>query len=137
MQDNLWIWPVALHQYYEVSTLTQPYIDRSNATNLKAELDILKLTLFNQQYIWDKVFKNGPSKICGRQPLKSFLKAVFHKFYLVQSWILCPTWDWSRNTLHKNTHTKYTYICTYAHKSIHADTHTISTKSGAIHQPYL
>ena len=24
-------------------------------------------------YIWDKVFRNGPSKICGRQPLK-FLK---------------------------------------------------------------
>ena len=22
--------------------------------------------------IWDKVFKNGPSKICGRQPLKRF-----------------------------------------------------------------
>ena len=21
---------------------------------------------------WDKVFKNGPSKICERQPLKSF-----------------------------------------------------------------
>ena len=20
--------------------------------------------------MWDKVFKNGPSKICGRQPLK-------------------------------------------------------------------
>ena len=20
--------------------------------------------------IWDRVFKNGPSKICGRQPLK-------------------------------------------------------------------
>ena len=20
---------------------------------------------------WDKVFKNGPSKICGRQPLKN------------------------------------------------------------------
>ena len=46
----------------------------------------------------------GPSKICGRQPLKNlkrwstqadhspsnFLKAVFHKFYLVHSWILCP-----------------------------------------------
>ena len=38
-------------------------------------------------YIWDKVFKNGPSKICGRQPLKNlkgygllkpFLKTVFH-----------------------------------------------------------
>ena len=21
--------------------------------------------------IWDKVFKNGPGKICGRQPLKN------------------------------------------------------------------
>ena len=21
-------------------------------------------------YIWDKVFKNGPSNFCGRQPLK-------------------------------------------------------------------
>ena len=44
---------------------------------------------------WDKLFKNGPSKICGRQPLKNlkgfdqsiadhtpshFLKAVFYKF---------------------------------------------------------
>ena len=33
---------------------------------------------------WDKIFKNGPSKICGRQPLKNlisdFLKAAFHKF---------------------------------------------------------
>ena len=39
--------------------------------------------------IWDKVqLKNGPGKICGRQPLKNlkavkFLKAVVHKFYLV------------------------------------------------------
>ena len=24
-----------------------------------------------QNVIWDKVFKNGPSKICGRQPLKN------------------------------------------------------------------
>ena len=34
---------------------------------------------------WDKVFKNGPSKMCGRQRLKNmkwydFLKAPFHKF---------------------------------------------------------
>ena len=50
--------------------------------------------------IWDKVFKNGQSKICGREPLKklneygllkadhtrsNFLKAVLHKFYLVRS----------------------------------------------------
>ena len=26
--------------------------------------------------IWDKVFKNGPSKICGREPLKN-LKGYF------------------------------------------------------------
>ena len=44
---------------------------------------------------WDKVFKSGLSKFCGRQPLKNFkgygsrpyslkfLKAVFHKIYLV------------------------------------------------------
>ena len=32
-------------------------------------------------YMWDKVFKNGPSKICGRQPLKKFLlKFYFHGF---------------------------------------------------------
>ena len=51
--------------------------------------------------IWDRVFKNGPGKICGRQPLKfggiwsadhihsNFWKAVVHKFYLVHVWILC------------------------------------------------
>ena len=25
---------------------------------------------------WDKLFKNGPSKICGRQPLKSLNRYV-------------------------------------------------------------
>ena len=44
---------------------------------------------------WEKVFKKGPREICGAQPLKNlkryglpkpnFLKAVFHKFHLVQS----------------------------------------------------
>ena len=49
-------------------------------------------------FIWGKGFKNGPSKICARQPLKNlmgygllqadntssdFLKAVLHKFYFV------------------------------------------------------
>ena len=38
-----------------------------------------------RSYIWDKVFKNGPSKFCVIQPLKNFLKAVFHKSYLVHS----------------------------------------------------
>ena len=50
--------------------------------------------------MWDKVLKNGIRKICGRQFLKylkryglpkadhipsNFLKAVFHKVYLVLS----------------------------------------------------
>ena len=26
--------------------------------------------------IWDKVLKNGPSKICGRQPLKYLKKTI-------------------------------------------------------------
>ena len=26
------------------------------------------------KFIWDKVFKNGPSKVCGRQPLKNLKK---------------------------------------------------------------
>ena len=34
--------------------------------------------------IWDKVFKSGLSKFCGRQPLKKE-KTVFHKIYLVHS----------------------------------------------------
>ena len=56
--------------------------------------------VYSALFIWDKVFKNGPSKIFGRQPLKNLegygllkadhtpsnsLKAVFHKFYLAYS----------------------------------------------------
>ena len=57
------------------------------------------LLLLHLASVWDEVFKNGLSKICGRQPLinlksrpypfKNILKAVFHKFYLAHSWILC------------------------------------------------
>ena len=35
--------------------------------------------MLNQPLInlkWEKVFKNGPSKICGRQPLKIFTWSV-------------------------------------------------------------
>ena len=49
-----------------------------------------------QYHIWVKIFKNGQSKICERQPLNIWSdivcclgKAVFHKFYLVHSWIPC------------------------------------------------
>ena len=31
--------------------------------------------------VWDKVFKNGPSKICGRQPLKIWSDMVPLKFF--------------------------------------------------------
>ena len=30
--------------------------------------------------IWDKVFKNRPSKICGRQPLKNFTWSILEYF---------------------------------------------------------
>ena len=51
-----------------------------------------------EKVIWNKAFKSGVSKLCGRQPLKNFkgygfkmvskinfLKAIFHKDYLVHS----------------------------------------------------
>ena len=59
-----------------------------------------------RKFIWDKVFKNWPSKICGRQPLKnlkwySLLRQtislkIFYRLsstnfnWSIHSWILCP-----------------------------------------------
>ena len=43
---------------------------------------IKTLTLL-RSFIWDKVFKNEPYEICGRQALKNLNQAVFHKFHLV------------------------------------------------------
>ena len=62
---------------------------------LKEKICFLKLVP-KYQVIWDKVFKSGQSKFCGRQILNveadfsNFLKAVFHKIYSVHSWMLCP-----------------------------------------------
>ena len=39
--------------------------------------------------IWDKVFKNGPSKICERLPLKKLKETKFLKGFLPQI-ILSP-----------------------------------------------
>ena len=42
--------------------------------------------------IWGKIFRNGPSKFCMPKAdhiPSNFLKAVFHKLYLIHSWILC------------------------------------------------
>ena len=55
----------------------------------------LSLLIYSTWY-WGKIFKNGPIKICGRQPLKiwcDLLKAVFYKFHWVYSWILCPIYS--------------------------------------------
>ena len=63
---------------------------------------IFGFLVFSGSIKWDKVFKNGSSEIFGRQPLQNlkwhglpsnFSKAVFHKFHLVHSWILCPKWE--------------------------------------------
>ena len=39
--------------------------------------------------IWHKVFKNGPSKICGRQPLNNFTWSVLE--YFVSFVVDCPS----------------------------------------------
>ena len=62
-----------------------------------------------------KVFKNGPSKICGRQPLKNwsdmvtsnFLKAVFHKFYSVHSWIPWSIYSYKCIKNSRNSHRSF------------------------------
>ena len=87
------------------------YVFQKN-TPQRMTLYFLYFLGFHDHCIWEKVFKNGPSKNCGRNPLKklkeygllkanhtptNFLKVVFHKFYLVHSWILClvwSTWKW-------------------------------------------
>ena len=37
--------------------------------------------MFYRLFIWDKVFKNGPSKICGRQSVKNFTWSILE--YLI------------------------------------------------------
>ena len=36
--------------------------------------------IFHDSDIWDKVFKNGLSKICGRQPLRNFTWPILEYF---------------------------------------------------------
>ena len=42
---------------------------------------IHKIWSLNQTFKWFKVFKNGPSKICGRQPLKNLKWPYQFKFF--------------------------------------------------------
>ena len=38
--------------------------------------------------IWDKVFKNGSSKICGKQLLKNFTLSIYEHFVPYEYWII-------------------------------------------------
>ena len=40
----------------------------------------LQVNIFQKHIIKDKVFKNGPGEICGRQPLKDFTWAILDYF---------------------------------------------------------
>ena len=35
---------------------------------------------WTKQNLWNAAFKNGPSKICGRQPLKNFTWFIYEYF---------------------------------------------------------
>ena len=58
---------------------------------------VQQVELFDVFIVWDKVFSNGPSKLCGRQPLKN-LKSYdlpkwstleyFDPFYLFKVFII-------------------------------------------------
>ena len=59
---------------FRFSTLMNVSLTLVNLLQLFPRNNTFKYTIF----IWGKVFKNGPSEICGIPPLKN-LKAVFHK----------------------------------------------------------
>ena len=61
-------------------------------------IEVLSLTIveiFWKIYKQDKIFNNGPGKICGRQSLKNWkdMTSLSQK-NLVHSWILFPNLDW-------------------------------------------
>ena len=61
-------------------------------------VSIVSAFLFCSRHHWYKVFKSELSKFCRSLKKisradhipRNFLKTVFHKIYLVHSWILCP-----------------------------------------------
>ena len=72
--------------------------------------------------IWVKVFKNGPSKICGRQSLKNlkryalpkqttekFLKATFHKF----TWSILECLDSFSHNIMSSLHVLIAFLTMY------------------------
>ena len=49
-----------------------------NSTYAMLRLSWLKTLIQPKGFIWDKVFKSGLSKFCGRQPLKSLLSPLLN-----------------------------------------------------------
>ena len=75
---------------------------------IKTSFCFLSLACLYRNIICDKVFKNGPSKVCGRQPLKTFTRTILEYFArynpnLVQSCVqeICDFdpqfWKWDKN----------------------------------------
>ena len=61
----------------------------------KKKNTILQIFVFClRDIIWNKVFKNGPSKICGRQPLKIWRDTVCSFQYFPTSTLggMCTNW---------------------------------------------
>ena len=76
-------------------------------------------------YIWVKVFKNGPSKICGKQPLKSLIR--FFKGCVPQS-LLGPFLNTFTNIMLTQLFTKF-----IAYKApIRSSDHLISVYTSSI-----
>ena len=57
-------------QWCEEAAFADDSSDAGKSKNIKTYWEMLQ-KLVNFMDIWVKVFKNGPSKICGRQPLKN------------------------------------------------------------------
>ena len=80
---------------------------KSNLTNLRLNIDDKAVKLvsstellgiimddklnFNLHIgnIWDKVFKNGPSKICGRQPLSFYSTVISYHLLNIVFFCVC------------------------------------------------
>ena len=63
--------------YFDRSIFDHNFGPRKENEYIEVDIEKLRGTGHN---IWDKVFKNGPSKICGRQPLKNRALFIWYIF---------------------------------------------------------
>ena len=64
---------ISAHQYFIYSKCQLSFHETKNidvTADVCLKVQIPQATIAKN--IWDKVFKNGPNKICGGQPLKNF-----------------------------------------------------------------